>query len=139
MAFSAVSSAGAKCDMNVVPLIDVLLVLLIIFMVTAPLLSFEVQIDLPQPSKDQKEPEKDPPKPIRLRIDAAGALYWDNLPLPRAALEPSLQIETIGKVAEDQPMLEIEASPDAEYQVLAEVLATAKNVGVAKIGFVDTL
>ena len=139
MAFSAVSSSSAKCDMNVVPLIDVLLVLLIIFMVTAPLLSYEVQIDLPQPSRNQPENQKEPPKPIRLRIDAGGALYWDNLPLPKAALEPSLQIETIGKVAEDQPMLEIEASPDAEYQVLAEVLATAKNVGVAKIGFVDTL
>jgi len=138
MAFSAASSAGTKCDMNVVPLIDVLLVLLIIFMVTAPLMSFEVQIDLPQPSKNQPENPKEPPKPIRLRIDPGGSLYWDNLPLPKAALEPSLQIETIGKLAEDQPMLEIEASPEVEYQVLAEVLTTAKNVGVAKIGFVET-
>ncbi len=137
MGFNAAATSSTKCDMNVVPLIDVLLVLLIIFMVTAPLMTFEVQIDLPQPSKQLVEP-KDPPKPIRLRIDANGELFWDNFPLPKAALEPSLQIETIGKVAEDQPMLEIEASPDSEYQVLAEVLATAKNVGVAKIGFVDT-
>ena len=138
MAFNAASSAGPKTDMNVVPLIDVLLVLLIIFIVTAPTLTYEIQVDLPQPSKNQPENPKEPPSPIRLRIDAGGALFWDNLPLPKSALEPSLQIETIGKEAEDQPMLEIEASPDAQYQVLAEVLATAKNVGVAKIGFVES-
>jgi len=139
MAFSTSSSTSAKCDMNVVPLIDVLLVLLIIFMVTAPLMTYEIQIDLPQPAPPPETQPPEPPKPIRLRIDAGGALFWDNMPLPKAALAPSLQIETMGKEAADQPMLEIEASPDSQYQVLAEVLATAKNVGVAKIGFVETL
>jgi biopolymer transport protein ExbD len=138
MAFSTSSGSGAKCDMNVVPLIDVLLVLLIIFMVTAPLMSYEIQIDLPQRSQNMPENPKDPPPPIRLRIDAGGALFWDNMPLPKAALEPSLQIETLGKEVADQPTLEIEASPDANYEVLADVLAVAKNVGVAKIGFVDS-
>jgi len=172
MAFSAVAHASSKSDMNIVPLIDVLLVLLIIFMVTSPLLSFEIPIDLPQDVdrvKPQVEPpapinlridasgalfwdnlplprtaleaslQIEPPAPINLRIDASGALFWDNLPLPRTALEASLQIETLGKSVADQPMLKIDASPDAEYHVLAEVLAVAKNVGVAKIGFVGAL
>ncbi len=138
MAFSAVAHASSKSDMNIVPLIDVLLVLLIIFMVTSPLLSFEIPIDLPQ-DVDRVKPQVEPPAPINLRIDASGALFWDNLPLPRTALEASLQIETLGKSVADQPMLKIDASPDAEYHVLAEVLAVAKNVGVAKIGFVGAL
>ena len=137
MAFSAVALASSKSDMNIVPLIDVLLVLLIIFMVTSPLLSFEIPIDLAQ--KGPVIPQPNPPGPINLRIDGSGALFWNNLPLPRAALEASLQIETLGKIVADQPTLQIDASPDAQYQVLADVLAVAKNVGVAKIGFIDAL
>ncbi len=137
MAFSAVAPASSKSDMNIVPLIDVLLVLLIIFMVTSPLLSFEIPIDLPQAEPDTIEVE--PPAPIDLRIDASGALFLGSLPLPRKALEASLQIETLGKSIEDQPLLRIDASPDAEYQVIADVLAVARNVGVAKIGFVGAL
>ena len=134
MAFSAIAHASSKSDMNIVPLIDVLLVLLIIFMVTSPLLSYEIPVDLPQP--DPKPIRVEPTTPIDLRIDASGALFWDNLPLPRTALEASLQIETLGKSIKDQPLLRIDASPEAEYQVIAEVLAIARNVGVAKIGFV---
>ncbi len=137
MAFSAVAHPTSKSDMNIVPLIDVLLVLLIIFMVTSPLLSYEIPIDLPQ--IDDRPMPVNPPAPIDLRIDASGALFWDNLPLPRNALEASLQIETLGKAIKDQPLLRIDASPDAEYQVIADVLAIARNVGVAKIGFVGTL
>jgi biopolymer transport protein ExbD len=137
MAFSAVAQASSKSDMNIVPLIDVLLVLLIIFMVTSPLLSFEIPIDLPQ--ADPEVIQDDPPAPIDLRIDASGALFWGNLPLPRSALEASLQIETLGKSVKDQPLLRIDASPEAEYQVVADVLAVARNVGVAKIGFVGAL
>ncbi|MCG6118976.1 MAG: biopolymer transporter ExbD, partial [Aquimonas sp.] len=63
-------------------LVDVLLVLLIIFLVTAPALSYEIQIDLPQPSREQPLNPVDPPQPIRLRIDADGTLFWDNSPMP---------------------------------------------------------
>ena len=135
MAFSA-NSAGSKCDMNVVPLIDVLLVLLIIFMVTAPMASYEIQIDLPQPSKNRPDPPKDPPAPIRLRIDESGGLFWDNQPLPKAALEPSLKVEAS---RDPQPLLEIETAATAQYSVLTNVLTTAKNAGMEKIGFVETL
>jgi len=134
MAFSATASAGTKSDLNVVLLIDVLLVLLIIFMVTAPLISFEEPVDL---ARGDVKPKPLPPDPIRLRIDPGGALYWDNLPLPKMALAASLQIETLGRSVDDQPMLEIQASPEVDYQQLAEVLTTAKNVGMSKIGFVD--
>lgn len=122
--------------MNVTPLIDVMLVLLIIFMVTAPMMSYQIQIDLPQPSKAKVEPEKEPPPPIRLRIDENGQLFWDNSPLPKSALQPSLMVESS---RDPQPTLELETSPEVRYEILAEVLATAKNAGMIKIGFVETM
>lgn len=135
MAFSANAGAGManKCDMNVVPLIDVLLVLLIIFMVTVPAVSYQIQVDLPQPTRNQ-QPPSNPPPPISLRIDGGGQVFWNNSPIPRAALMPQMQLEAAREV---QPTLEIETSPDAQYQVLASVLAMAKNAGMEKIGFVD--
>lgn len=129
-------SSKSMVYMNVTPLIDVMLVLLIIFMVTAPMMSYEIQIDLPQPSKNKVEQEKEPPPPIRLRIDAGGQLFWDNSPLPKSALQPSLMVESS---RDPQPTLELETSPDVRYEVLAEVLATAKNSGMIKIGFVETM
>lgn len=136
MAFSSGGSSKALVDMNVTPLVDVMLVLLIIFMVTAPMMSYEIQIDLPQPSDKQVEPEKEPPAPIRLRIDASGHLFWDNSPLPKTALQPSLMVESS---RDPQPTLELETSPEVRYEVLAEVLATAKNAGMIKIGFVEAM
>lgn len=133
MAFTVSAGKGAKCDMNVVPLIDVLLVLLIIFMVTAPMMAYNIDIDLPQPTKNL-EPPKDPPPPIRLRIDQLGQLFWDGSPLPMAALGMQLQVEA-GR--DPQPTLELETSPEVAYQVLADVLSTAKNAGMEKIGFVE--
>ena len=139
MAFSSGGGSGGVgaplADINVTPLVDVMLVLLIIFMVTAPLLSYQIQIDLPQASRNVEQP-KDPPKPIRLRIDVGGQLFWDNAPIPRSALRPSLLVEAS---RDPQPMLELETATEAEYQVLADVLATAKNAGMEKIGFVETL
>jgi len=137
MAFSTGGGGGgAMADINVTPLVDVMLVLLIIFMVTAPMLSYEIQIDLPQPSREPPQNVVEPPAPIRLRIDDIGNLYWDNSPMPKAALLPSLRVEAS---RDPQPMLEIEASQEVQYQVLTEVLSTAKNADMKKIGFVETL
>lgn len=134
MAFSS-NTSGAMADINVTPLVDVMLVLLIIFMVTAPMASYQIQIDLPQPSKNMEQP-KDPPKPIRLRIDGNGQLFWDGSPLPTAALEPQLMIEA---TRDPQPTLELETNGETRYEVLADVLATAKNAGMEKIGFIEAM
>ena len=136
MAFSTGSSGGSApmADMNVTPLVDVMLVLLIIFMVTAPAMTFQIQIDLPQPVRDMPEPPQDPPDPIRLKIDSTGALFWNDMPMPRNALGPSLMIEAARDV---QPTLELDTSPEVQYQVLTEVLAEAKNANMKKIGFVE--
>jgi biopolymer transport protein ExbD len=136
MAFTTGGGGGAMADINVTPLVDVMLVLLIIFMVTAPMLSYQIQIDLPQPSKEKPLVQKDPPPPVRLRIDESGALFLDNSPISKTALKPTLLVFASQEV---QPTLELETSPEVKYEILTEVLATAKNAGMIKIGFVETL
>ena len=136
MAFSSGSSSGSMSDMNVTPLVDVLLVLLIIFMVTAPMASHEIQVDLPQQSRTPPEQLKEPPPPVRIRIEQNGGLFWDNQPMPRSAVQASMMLEAS---RDPQPLIELETSGEAQYQTLTEVLTMAKNSGLEKIGFVETL
>ena len=134
MAFASNSGGGPMADINVTPLVDVMLVLLIIFMVTAPALSYQIQVDLPQRTSNPPPPPKDPPEPIRLRVDAGGTVTWNNSPIPMSVLQSSLDVES---ERTPQPTLEIETDPEAEYETLAKVLARAKNAGMEKISFVD--
>jgi len=117
-------------DINVTPLIDVLLVLLIIFIITAPSLTHQVKVDLPQ--KSTVPPLTEPPPPIDLRILATGELVWNDQPLIKAALEPQLRLEA-GK--NPQPELQVDIESATEFEVVTEVLATAKTAGMTKIGF----
>ena len=135
MAFSSNSSGGAMADMNVTPLVDVMLVLLIIFMVTAPILSYPIDIDLPQRTTNPPENPKEPPEPIKLRIDASGTVYWNNSPTPVTALRSMMSSE-IERDPNNQPTLEIDMNEDAQYEILAKVLASAKDSNMKKIGFV---
>jgi biopolymer transport protein ExbD len=135
MAFSSNSAAGAPmADINVTPLVDVMLVLLIIFMVTAPILSYPIDIDLPQQTVN---PPKDlnPPDPIKLRIDASGQVFWNNSPTPVSALRNLMESE-VERDPNNQPTLEIDTNDEADYGILAKVLATARNANMQKIGFV---
>ena len=134
MAFTSNSGSGPMADINVTPLVDVMLVLLIIFMVTAPALSYQIQVDLPQRTTNPPPQPKDPPEPIRLRIEAGGTVTWNNSPIPISVLQSSLEVEAQRTL---QPTLEIETDPDAQYEMLAKVLSRAKNSGMQKIAFVD--
>ncbi|RPE80127.1 ExbD/TolR family protein [Vulcaniibacterium tengchongense] len=137
MAFSSGSGRGSPmADINVTPLVDVMLVLLIIFMVTAPTLSYPIDVNLPQKSINPPPQTKTPPPPISLRIDASGQVYWNNAPQPLDALQGLMEAE-VQKDPTNQPMLEIETSPDSDYGILAKVLAKAKNAEMEKIGFVQ--
>jgi biopolymer transport protein ExbD len=130
MAFASNQGSGPMADINVTPLVDVMLVLLIIFMITAPILAHQVEIDLPQKSNVVNLEE--PPPPITLKIRATGELYWNEQPMIREALEPQLSLEA---QKNPQPELQIDADMETEYEVVARVLATAKNTGMTKIGF----
>jgi biopolymer transport protein ExbD len=130
-------------DMNVTPLVDVMLVLLIIFMVTVPPLSYPIQVDLPQPNRNPPPPGN-PPEPVRIRIDAGGSVTWNGTPVNMTILSSQFDVEgargetpTGGVDATKQPTIEVETDRDAEYEVLAKVLARAKNANLAKISFVE--
>lgn len=136
MAFASNSGGGPMADINVTPLVDVMLVLLIIFMVTMPIQSFPIKVDLPQKTDKPLENPKEPPEPIRLRIDASNQVYWNDSPTPISALENMMSAE-VQRDPTNQPTLEIDTNDDAEYDVLAKVLAAAKNAEMLKIGFVQ--
>ena len=120
-------------QINITPLVDVMLVLLVIFMIAAPVLSHPITLDSPGLGPDQSQLK--PPPPIELRIDAAGGLYWNGDPLPLAALRQALAAE-IARDPGNAPTLRIDASGDADYGVVAKVLAAAKNAEANRIAFV---
>jgi biopolymer transport protein ExbD len=136
MAFSTGSESGAPMsEINVTPLVDVMLVLLIIFMVTAPILSYPIDIDLPQKSLTPPPEQKNPPEPINLRIDSANQIYWNDGPVPLSALRNMMEAE-VERDPNNQPTLQIDTNDDADYGILAKVLAAARNAQMQKIGFV---
>jgi len=136
MAFSTGGSGGPMADINVTPLVDVMLVLLIIFMITVPMLSHKIQIDLPQPAPPPPVQPPPPPEPIKLSVQANGQLFWNEEPITEEALRAQLRV--IGSKPQDQqPELDIKPDKIAKYQLVATVMADAKNAGIIKIGFVS--
>ncbi|NII72248.1 biopolymer transport protein ExbD [Dyella sp. SG562] len=133
MAFSSGSGKGPMADINVTPLVDVMLVLLIIFMITAPILTHKVKIDLPQPNPNVVQ-QDNPPDPIRLKIDQSGALYWNDTPVDELGLRA--QIAVVASQS-NQPELQINADDGVAYEHVARVLAAAKSYGLTKIGFTE--
>ncbi len=137
MAFATGSGKGQPmADINVTPLVDVMLVLLIIFIVTVPVLTYPIAVDLPQRVINPPPQVREPPPPIDLRIDAAGQVYWNNSPVAVAAVQTMMENE-VQRDPTNQPELRIDANPDAQYEVMAKVLAAAKNSRMQKIGFVQ--
>ena len=118
-------------EINTTPLVDVMLVLLVIFIITAPLLTHAVKIDLPQATS---EPLPEKPEVISLAIDALGKTYWNDAPLVKDELKQKLQQAADRK---PQPELQIRADKETRYQVLAEVMADAQNSGITKLGFLS--
>jgi biopolymer transport protein ExbD len=137
MAFTTGSGKGAPmADINVTPLVDVMLVLLIIFIVTAPVMTYPIDVDLPQRVINPPPQLREPPPPIELRIDASGQVYWNNNPVQVSALQNMMENE-VQRDPQNQPELRIDTNPDAQYDVMAKVLAAAKNAQMQKIGFVQ--
>ena len=134
MAFGGFDQRGGQqpmADINTTPLVDVMLVLLVIFIITAPLLSHSIKLDLPN-AKAPASAEK--PETITLSIDGQGRLYWNNDPV---ADERELA-ERFGKAATRRPQPEMHLRVDREtrYQRLADVMSQAQQAGLGKIGFV---
>ncbi|BAO30327.1 ExbD/TolR family protein [Sulfuritalea hydrogenivorans] len=117
-------------DMNVVPLVDVMLVLLVIFIVTAPLLTHAVKIDLPKASSSANVTK---PEHIEFGIRESGELFWSGEPVSLGDLGPRFKAEA---QRQPQPELHLRADRNARYERVAEVMATAAKAGLTRIGFV---
>jgi biopolymer transport protein ExbD len=133
MAFSSNSGGGPMAEINVTPLVDVMLVLLIIFMITAPLMTHKIRIDLPQANVNQKT--EDPVEPIDLAVKADGSFYWNDSPITDLELKAQLAVTAQKTV---QPELQIRGEKETRYELIAKVLADAKNAGMVKIGFITS-
>ena len=117
-------------DINVTPLVDVMLVLLVIFIITAPLLASSIKLDLPK--TDAAKPS-DPPKFITLALDQAGQVYFNDKPVNLDQLRSSL-VETAD--ANPQTEVQLRADRGVPYGKVVEVIGDAQKAGLTKIGFV---
>ncbi|WP_274585199.1 biopolymer transporter ExbD [Neisseria leonii] len=135
MAFGSLNGHGDDAPMseiNVTPLVDVMLVLLIVFMITMPVLTHTIPISLPTAS-EQAKPAEEPKDPLRLTIDRDGAYYLgDKQTSPEALAQTFVQAKT----ANPDTILAIDADKDTAYDAVAQALNMAKDAGLAKVGFV---
>ena len=129
--FNSGTHSAPMAEINTTPLVDVMLVLLVIFIITAPLLTHAVKIDLPQASS---QPLPEEPEVISIAIDGTGKMYWNDVPMVQGELVVKLQ--QIAQ-AKPQPELHIRADKETRYQILAEVMADAQNAGIQKLGFIS--
>lgn len=135
MAFGGFNKSGDSAPMaeiNMVPLIDVMLVLLVIFIITAPLLTHAVKIDLPRASS---QPNITKPDNIQLGVRADGDVFWNGELVDAATLDVRMKAAA---AINPQPELHIRADRTTEYQKVASVMAAAARAGLGKIGFVSS-
>lgn len=118
-------------DINLIPLIDIMLVLMIIFLVTATVLNPTVPLNLPNTTA-QVNPT--PPKVVQISIDKDGRLFWDKQPLTMDELNVRLAEQS--KLA-DTPSIQLRADKDSRYEPVAQVLAMASQHQLTKIAFVS--
>ncbi|MCR5884748.1 biopolymer transporter ExbD [Rhizobacter sp. J219] len=134
MAFASFDnrSAGAPmAEINMVPLIDVMLVLLVIFIVTAPLLTQAVKLELPKASS---RPNVTPSEKVEFAIDAGGGLFWNGEPVERAEAARRFGVES---QKQPQPEVHLKADQNVPYRVVAQTLADASKAGLTKVGFIS--
>jgi len=129
--FDARHAGAPMSEINMVPLIDVMLVLLVIFIITAPLLTNAVKLELPKASSQVNAAKADK---IEFAIDAQGALYWNGERLTRAEAARRFASESTKK---PQPEVHLRADQEVAYRFIAQTLADASKAGLSKVGFVS--
>jgi|SRR4051812_15841400 biopolymer transport protein ExbD len=130
-AFNHHRNPGPMADINVTPMVDVMLVLLVIFILSAPMFTSAVKLELPK-AQAHSTPSQ-PAATVTLSIDGKGKIFWNNDPVAREALEARL-IDAAR--LDPQPELQLRADKDTRYEVVAQVMAAAQANGLTKLGFV---
>jgi len=136
MAFSSGNSSGPMADINVTPLVDVMLVLLIIFIITAPLMSHKVKVELPQANLiiNPDDAEKRP-NPITVAVKEDGTIYWNDEEVSKETLES--RFATAAQQT-PQPPLNLRGDKTTKMSVINEVTKIAQGQGMLDVGFVAT-
>ncbi|MCC7040927.1 MAG: biopolymer transporter ExbD [Burkholderiales bacterium] len=116
---------------NTTPLVDVMLVLLIIFLITIPVVTTSIQVQLP---KERNEIRETKPENIILSVDRAGSIYWNDLKMPTTAA----LLERLKKIAvlDPQPEVQIRGDGGADYNSVGKIIYTVQRAGIAKVGFI---
>ena len=117
-------------EINMTPLVDVMLVLLIIFIITVPVMKHSINLDLPRANS---QPLDAKPQTIRLSVNAQGDYYWNENRIDEKDLASRLQAEA---ARTPQPELHIRADKDVRYERVAQAMAAAQQAGLRKIGFI---
>ena len=119
-------------DINVTPLVDVMLVLLVIFIITAPLMSSRLELELPK-AEEQVTKAEEPAAFVSISVDAQGQVFWDEQPIDAAALKQRLE-QTARRDPETE--LQLRADTAVPYGRMLQLIGQAQAVGLSRIGFV---
>ena len=128
------NSGGPMSEINVTPLVDVMLVLLIIFMITAPLMSHSITIDLPTANPKTKDPEM-VTAPLDLAVKQDGSMYFNDHQVTEAELRAQLAVNA---QKSPQPELQIRADKGTEFKIVKKIIGDAKDSGMVHVGFMTT-
>ncbi|MCB6183712.1 biopolymer transporter ExbD [Leeia sp. TBRC 13508] len=130
--FDQNKSSGALAEINMVPLIDVMLVLLVVFMITAPMMSHGVKLQLPTVSSS---PVEDTPQTITLSVDAQGVYYWNDKVVDKAQLENEMKLAVQLPV---MPVIKLRVDEVVPYKEVAEIMGASSRAGLSNLQFVTT-
>ena len=130
--FESRANPQPMSEINTTPLVDVMLVLLVIFIITAPLLTHAIRLDLP----DAQAPRVvEQPETVTLSIDREGGIFWNNEALGPGVPELQRRLAALAGKA-GQPEIHLRADRETRYQRIAEVMSAAQQAGIERIGFV---
>ena len=127
------NSGGPMSEINVTPLVDVMLVLLIIFMITGPLMSHRITVTLP--TANPKTTDNEHVEPMDLAVQQDGTMYLDDRQVNDDQLKAAF---AVAAAKSPQPELQIRADKSIEFKVVKKILADAKGQGMVHVGFMST-
>ncbi|HEU4850665.1 MAG TPA: biopolymer transporter ExbD [Telluria sp.] len=129
-AFNPTRQHQMMSDINVTPMVDVMLVLLVIFILTAPMFTHSIRLELPQEQAAAAPPQ---PDTVNISIDADGKLFWNDQPVDEAGFDGMLSAAAFDGA---QPEIALRADKATRYESVAKVMAAAQSHGLTRIGFV---
>lgn len=138
MAFGSMNSGDdtPMSDINVTPLVDVMLVLLIVFMITMPVLTHSIPLELPTSSEQAAKKNMQPKEPLRITISSDGSYYIGAESAKKASIEDVVGRLKSAKEENEDTIVAIAADKTVEYDYVNKALAAARDAGISKIGFV---